>query len=120
MSDPVDEVDCMFEEGMNFSVFYCFCFVNEISTDMLEEQLKEENTLTFIRRRISFFFDDRWKNWKNVIEDNNEYTGKVHDLRWKLHMKEMEYFIKTGFSVRVPHPKWGNTIWMCVKDHIIN
>ena len=32
----------MFERGMYFSVFYCLCYVKEISTDMLEEQVSEE------------------------------------------------------------------------------
>ena len=32
----------MFERGMHFSVFYCLCYVEEISMDILEEQIPEE------------------------------------------------------------------------------
>ena len=31
------EETCMLERGMYLSVFYCFCFVKDILTDMLEE-----------------------------------------------------------------------------------
>ena len=31
----------MIEEGFYLSVFYCLCFVKEISTDMLGEQSRE-------------------------------------------------------------------------------
>ena len=31
-----------FEKGMYFSVFYFLCYVKDISTDMLEEQVLEE------------------------------------------------------------------------------
>ena len=27
---------CMFGKGIYFSVFYCFCYVTDISTDVLE------------------------------------------------------------------------------------
>ena len=39
---PVYEGDCMIEEGFYLSVFYCLCFVKEISTDMLGEQSREK------------------------------------------------------------------------------
>ena len=32
----------MFERGMYFYVFYCLCYVKDISTYMLEEQVSEE------------------------------------------------------------------------------
>ena len=33
--------------------------------------------------------------------------------------KEKEDLINRQFSVSVPHPMGGNTIWTCVKDNII-
>ena len=33
--DPEVENPCMFEIGLYFSMFYCLCYVKEISTDML-------------------------------------------------------------------------------------
>ena len=32
----------IFERGIYFSVFYCLCYVKEILTDILEEQIPEE------------------------------------------------------------------------------
>ena len=32
----------MFERGMCFYVFYCLCYVKNISTDIFEEQMSEE------------------------------------------------------------------------------
>ena len=37
--DPVVEESLMFERGMNFSVFYCLCYVKDIST--FEENVLE-------------------------------------------------------------------------------
>ena len=35
----------MFEIGARFSMFYCLCYVKDISKDMLEEQVLEERDL---------------------------------------------------------------------------
>ena len=35
----------MFERGMYLSVFCCLCYVKNISTDILEEQVSEERDL---------------------------------------------------------------------------
>ena len=39
---PEVEEPCMFEIGMYLSLFYCVCYVKEISEDVLEEQVSEE------------------------------------------------------------------------------
>ena len=39
---PVDEVDCIFEDGIHFYVFYFLYFLKERYMDMLEEQLRSE------------------------------------------------------------------------------
>ena len=36
------ELDGMFEKIMPLSIFYCLCFVEEISVDMVEEHVVEE------------------------------------------------------------------------------
>ena len=38
----VDGVEYLFEKGIYFYVSYCLYFVNEISTDMLEDKSMEE------------------------------------------------------------------------------
>ena len=40
--DPVVEECYMFERGIYFPIFHCLCFVNEISTYMLEGQVLED------------------------------------------------------------------------------
>ena len=40
--DTDAEEPCMIENGMYLSIFYCLCYVEEISTDILEEQMSEE------------------------------------------------------------------------------
>ena len=42
---PVVEEASMSERGVYFSVFYCLCYVEDISTDMLEGQFLEERYL---------------------------------------------------------------------------
>ena len=66
--DPVDEGDHMFEEGMYLSVFYCFCFANEISADMLEGQSREERDSDLEVEEDIMILDNREKHRKDVIE----------------------------------------------------
>ena len=40
--DPEVVEPCMFVKGMYLSMFYYFCYDTDISTDMSEEQVKEE------------------------------------------------------------------------------
>ena len=40
--DPKVEEPFMFGKGMYLSMFYCLCYVIDISTDMLEDQVAEE------------------------------------------------------------------------------
>ena len=37
---------------------------------------------------------DREENWKEIEEDDSEYRGKVHALRWEVYMKDNEELIK--------------------------
>ena len=61
----------------------------------------------------------RQKHWKDVLEENHEYKGEVHALRWEVYMKEKEDLTKREFLVVVPHPKGGNIVWTCVEDNAI-
>ena len=45
---------------------------------------------------------------------------KIHALRWEVYVKEKEDLIKRCFLVSVPHPKGGEIVWTCVKNHIID
>ena len=49
--DPPDVEPCVFVKGMYFSVFYCFCYDTDISTDISEEQVVERDIRTSTRWR---------------------------------------------------------------------
>ena len=36
---------CMFGKGVYLSVFYCLCYIQDISTDMSEDQVSEESCM---------------------------------------------------------------------------
>ena len=40
--DTFFEDSIIFEKVMYFSIFYCLCFVGDISVDMVEEQVMDE------------------------------------------------------------------------------
>ena len=62
--------------------------------------------------------DSREEHWRYVYEDGNDKKN-IHALRWDVYIKEKEDLIKGEFLVSVSHPKEGNIVWTCVKDHII-
>ena len=108
----------MFEQVMYLRVLYCLCFVNEILEDIQEDQSREEGDPDLELEEDIYILDNREKHWKDVIVENNEYRGKVHDLKWEVYMKQKE-FIKRDFSVVFTHTKGGNVVWTCVEDNII-
>ena len=59
----------MFEQGINFYVLYCLCFVNDILMDIMEDQSKEEGYLDL---DLEFFWGDSENNCKDVTMDNNK------------------------------------------------
>ena len=56
----------MFERGMYFSVFYCLCYLKEISTDMLEEQVLEDRDLYLNAEEDIRTEDSREEHWGDV------------------------------------------------------
>ena len=78
--DPGAEEPCMFEMGMHFSVFYCLCRFEDISTYMLEEHISEErdpylNEEEDIRMEYS-----REEHWRYVAEDGEDKSN-IYALR---------------------------------------
>ena len=73
----------MFEICMHFSVFYCLCFVNGISTHMLEQKvlgyrgtdLQEEEEGVRI-------LDAKEEHCKYVAEENDEDRSNIYSLMW--------------------------------------
>ena len=109
----------MFRRCKYLSVFYCLCYVKDISTDMSEEQVSEERDPDLNEDEDIRTEDSREEHWSDV-DDEGEDKKKIHDLRWEVYVKEKEELTKREFSVSVPHPKGGAIFWNCVKDHIID
>ena len=68
----VGEIECMFEQGMYFYVLYCLCYFNEILTEMLEDQQREEEYPGLELEDDFIYLDYRENNCKDVIVDINE------------------------------------------------
>ena len=84
--DPPDGEPCMFVKGMYLSVFYCFCYDTDISTDILEEQVVEEIDLN-LNDMEDIRFDEIWEDhWRDIAEENNN-KKKIHALRWNVYVK---------------------------------
>ena len=64
--DSVVEESPMFERGMHFSVFYCLCYVKEISTDMLEKKVSEERYTDLNEEEDIIMEDSREDHWRDV------------------------------------------------------
>ena len=64
--DPVVEEGSMFERGMYLYVFYCLCFVNDISTDIFEEQLLEERDPDLDEEEDIIITVSREEHWRGV------------------------------------------------------
>ena len=59
---------CMFGKGMDLSVFYCLCYVNNISTDMLEDQVAEERDPELNEEEDIILDGIREEHWRYVAE----------------------------------------------------
>ena len=105
--DTVYGGDGTFGKGINLSVFYCLCFVEEISVNIAEKQAMEERNPNIEQEEDLRISNDWVEHWKEVEEKENEERGKFHSLRWEVYMKQKEELKKREFSVAVPHPKGG-------------
>ena len=102
--DSVVEEVQMFERGMHVYLFYCLCYVKEISTDMLEEQVSEERYPDLNEEEDIRMKDSGEEHCRGVAEDGKD-TSKIHSLRWDVYTREKEDLIKREFLESVPHPK---------------
>ena len=107
--DTKVEEPFMFQRGMYLHVFYCLCYVEEISTYMLGEKVSEDRDMEFNEEENIRTEDSREEHWKDVDYDGDE-KKKIHALRWEVYTKYKEELIEREFLVSVPHPKWGNIL----------
>ena len=74
--------------GGLFVYIYCLCFVEAMPVHIAEKQVMEERDRDLEWEEDFRIYTDREEHWKEVEEEENEYRGKVHDLRWDIYMKE--------------------------------
>ena len=74
------------EPCMYFSVFYCLCYVKDISTDMLEEQVSEERDTDLNEKEDIRMEDSREEHWRDVSVDDED-NNKIHALKWDIYTR---------------------------------
>ena len=97
------------------SIFYCLCFVEDISPDIAEEEVMEEKDPDLQCEENFRVSDDSYEKWKEVEEEDNDEMGKVNYQRLDVQTKEKEDLIKREFLVFIMHPKGVNIVWTCIK-----
>ena len=117
--DPEVENPCMFEIGLYFSMFYCLCYVKEISTDMLEGKVSEQRDPDLNEQEDIRMDYSREYHCRDVADDG-EYKKNIHALTQDFYKIEKEDFIRRQFYVSVTYLKGGNIVWYFVKDKIID
>ena len=103
---------------MYLSVFYCLFYVKDVSKDFSEEHVSEERNKDLDEVEDIRMDVIRDKHWRDVAEEG-ENKKKIHSLRWDVYAKDKEKLIKRWFLLSVLHPKGGDIVWTCVKNHII-
>ena len=99
---PVVVESSMFERGMHFYVFYCLCYVKNISMNMLEEHVLEEIYPYLDDEEDIIMTDSREYHWRDFAEYGKDKSN-MNALRWDFYKKEEEDLIKREFSVTVLH-----------------
>ena len=84
--DTDSEEPCMFERVVYLFVFYCLCYVKQISMDMLEEQVSDETYLDQNEKEYIRMEDSREQHWRDVAKDGEDKI-KVHALRQDVYTK---------------------------------
>ena len=79
------ELQCLF--------FFCFFYIEERRIDVLKDQLDIERDPNLEVNKDIFIFDDREQHKRGIVEEKDDYKGKVHALGWELKKKEKEYLI---------------------------
>ena len=76
----------MFGKVMYLYVFYFLCYVKDISTDMLEEQVTEERDPDLNEEEDIILYAIREDHWRGVTEELNN-KKKIHNLRCDIYVK---------------------------------
>ena len=76
----------MFQRGMYLPVFYLLCYVLDISTYMLEEQVSEERDPDLIEEEYIRMEYSREEHWRDV-SDYGKDKKKIHVPMWEVYKK---------------------------------
>ena len=76
----------MFGRGMNLYVFYCLCYVKNVSSDLSEEHVLEERDLDLNEEEGIIMDDMREEHWRDVSEEGED-DKEIHTLRWDVYVK---------------------------------
>ena len=77
----------MFERVVYLYFSFCLCYVKEISTDMLEEQVSKERDTELDEEEDIITYDIKEEHGMDVDEDGED-NNKIHALRWEVHKIE--------------------------------
>ena len=78
---------CIFEKGIYFYLFYCLCYVKDISTDMLEEQVSEDRYPELNEMENIRMEDIKGEHWMDFAEDGEDKSN-IHALRWDVYTRD--------------------------------
>ena len=76
----------MFGKGMYLYVLYCVCYVEDISTDMSEEQVLEERDTDLNEEEDTRMEDSREEHRRDIAKDGED-KKKIHAPRWYVYIK---------------------------------
>ena len=111
--DTEVEEPCIFQRGVYLPVFYCSCYVMDISTDMLEEQVSEERDPDLIEEEYIRMEYSREDHWRDVADDGYD-KKKIHVPRWEVHTKtEVGVDKERVFGVRYASKTVGVCLDLC-------
>ena len=71
----------MFRKVMYLSIFYCFCFIKDISTDMSEDKVSEKRDPELKEEEDIRLGAIREEKWRYVADKGND-KKKIRALRW--------------------------------------
>ena len=86
----------IFGRGIYLYVFYCSCYVKDMSTDLSEEKVLEDRDMDLSKEEDIIMDGTRNEHWRGVAEDGDDKKN-IHDLRWEVYFKYNEYLIKRDF-----------------------
>ena len=87
----------MFGKGMHLSMFYCLCYVKDISTYMSEEQVSEQRDPDLNEEEDIRMEDSREEHWRYVDQDGDD-KNNIRTLMWDVYIKEEEELIHSQFQ----------------------